>query len=319
MQLRQTGIREESDVDIELMREFVVFSRYLNFSKAAGQLNMAQPTLSSHVASMERELGFDLVHRGKRLRLTPAGKRFCAEAERMVADYDETLANCRTLAAQKAGSITFERPIRQGGIDREFDYLLLLFQEKYPAITVRKQTTTDLSLRDILESGTADAAFVFNDKIELFGDDFAEDTICLTAPDRERGPYYLWLDEADPLAQKPEIRVDEFDGCRFLIPSSIRYQSLENLARVGGGMTNQEISCTYWPGSYEECILNIRPNETMIVNDDDRKNPAYSLVKGRIYVPLVGLEEMIRPSFVFLRANDNPALETFCEFVESLE
>ena len=306
-------------MDIELMREFVVFSRYLNFSKAAGQLNMAQPTLSSHVASMERELGFELVHRGKRLRLTPAGKRFCAEAERMVGDYNETIANCRAIAAQKAGTITFERPIRQGGIDREFDYLLLLFQEKHPAIAVRKQTTPDLSLRDILESGIADAAFVFNDTIELFGDEFAEDAVCLPAPDRERGPYFLWLDKSHPLAKLPEVRTDELEGCRFLIPSSIRYQSLENLARVGADMTNQNVSCSYWPGSYEECILNIRPNETMIVNEDDKKSPAYSLVPDRVYVPLVGLEEMIRPSFVYLRGNDNPALEAFCDFIDGLE
>ena len=305
-------------MDIELMREFVVFSRYLNFSKAAGKLNLAQPTLSSHVASMEKELGFELVHRGKRLRLTPAGKRFCADAERLVSDYNATIATCRDIAKQKTGAITFERPIKQGGIDREFDYLLLLFQEQNPAIAVRKQTTPDLSLRDILDTGAADAAFVFNDSIELFDDKLAETSECLPVPDRERGPYFLWVDQSHPLAEKSEVHVGELNGCRFLIPSSIRYQSLENLAQVGAGMTNQDISCAYWPGSYEECILNIRPGETMIVSDDDRKNPAYSLVPNRVYLPLIDIEDLIKPSFVFLKSNDNPALEAFVEFVTSL-
>ena len=305
-------------MDIELMKEFVVFSRYLNFSKAANQLNMAQPTLSSHVASMERELGFELVHRGKRLRLTPAGKRFCAEAERMVSDYNATIATCREIAAQKAGSLTFERPIHQGGIDREFDYLLLMFQERHPGIAVRKQTTHDLSLLDILKKGTADVAFVFNDTIELFGDEFAGDAVCVSAPDRDRGPYYLWLAKTHPLAKQDEIRIDQIDGCKFLIPSSIRYQSLENLAQVGSGMTGQTVSCTYWPGSYEECILNIRPDEVMIVSEDDLREPAYSLVPDRIYVPLIGLEDLIKPSFVYLRDNDNPALEVFCSFIALL-
>ena len=305
-------------MDIELMREFVVFSRYLNFSKAAGKLNLAQPTLSSHVASMEKELGFELVHRGKRLRLTPSGKRFCADAERLVADYNATIASCRDLASQKAGSITFERPIKQGGIDRDFDYLLLLFQERYPAIALHKQTSPDLSLRDILETGAADAAFVFNDTIELFGGEFAADAICLAAPNRERGMYYLWLDSSHPLAQQDEVRTDQLGRCKFLIPSSIRYQSLENLAQVGGGITNQNITCSYWPGSYEECILNIRPDETMIVNDDDLKNPAYALVANRVHVPLTGLEELIKPSFVYLKSNDNPALEIFAEFIRTI-
>ena len=39
---------------------------------------------------------------------------------------------------------------------------------------------------------------------------------------------------------------------------------------------------------------------------------------NRVNVPLVGLEELIKPSFVLLKDNDNPALELFVEFIESL-
>lgn len=68
-------------------------------------------------------------------------------------------------------------------------------------------------------------------------------------------------------------------------PSSIRYQSLESLALIGGDISGTSVSCTYWPGSLEECILNIRPDETMIVNEEDLNEPAYSLVPGRRRVP----------------------------------
>lgn len=44
-------------MQLEYLNEFVVFSRYLNFSKAAAYLNLAQPTLSTHISSMEKELG----------------------------------------------------------------------------------------------------------------------------------------------------------------------------------------------------------------------------------------------------------------------
>lgn len=305
-------------MDIELLREFVVFSRYLNFSKAAKQLNMAQPTLSSHIASMEKELRLELVIRGKNINLTPAGKRFCADAERLVADYNKAIDTCRSIASQKAGTITFERPIRQGGIDREFDYLLLLFQERNPAIVVNKQSTPDLSLHDILVSGSSDVAFVFNDTIELYGDKFSAEITCLPVPDRKRGPYYLWIDSSHALAQKSEVRINELGGCKFLIPSSIRYQSLENLARIGADMTNQLVACSYWPGSYEECILHIRPDEMMIVNENELKHPAYSLVPNRVNILLADIEELIKPSFVMLKNNDNPALEQFTTFIESL-
>lgn len=302
-------------MEIELMREFVVFARYLNFSKAAGKLNLAQPTLSSHVQSMERELGFDLVQRGKRLRLTPAGKRFCAEAERLVAAYDETVASCSGIAKEKAGSLVFEKPIHQGGIDREFDMLLLIFQEQNPSVAVSKQATPEHPVREILEMGMADVAFLFNDAVELFDDDFAGKVVRLPVPDRQRGPFYLWLHKSHPLAEKQVVPLEELGKCRFLIPSSIRYQSLENLARIGSGITGTPVSCSYWPGSYEECIVNVRPDEAMIVNADDMREAAYSLVKDRIYVPLEGMEELVKPCFVYLKSNENPALTAFADFL----
>ncbi len=306
-------------MDIELLREFVVFSRYLNFSKAAGRLNLAQPTLSSHVASMERELGFDLVVRRRKIQLTPAGKRLCADAERMLASYDETLSACRGIAKQKAGSLVFERPIHQGGIDREFDTLLLKFKSRYPAISIDRQASTDRPVEEILQKGTADVTFLFNDSIELFDNDFADDVVRLPVPDRKRGPYYLWLHRTHPLARRKSVRLDELGACRFLIRSSIRYQSLEDLAHVGSRITGAPVTCTYWPGSYEECIVNIKPDEAMIVNEDDRRDVAYDLVEDRMYVRLEGMEELVKPVFVYLRSNENPALAAFASFIGQLD
>lgn len=199
-------------MDIEIMHEFVVFSRYLNFSKAAGQLNLAQPTLSSHIAAMEKELGFKLVQRGKNIGLTPAGKRFCANCERIVEDYSATVTACRELAKLKAGSLVFERPIHQGGIDREFDHLLLLFQERNPAIAISNQESTDISLREILQSGSADIAFIFNGSVEIYDDAFAASLCFVPAPVRARGPYYLWVDSSHHLASKESIGIEELGG-----------------------------------------------------------------------------------------------------------
>jgi len=310
--------RKGGIMETELMREFVVFSRYLNFSKAARKLNLAQPTLSSHVQSMERELGFELVQRSKRIRLTPAGKRFCADAERLLSAYDETLELCRGIAKEKAGSLVFEKPIHQGGVDREFDMLLLMFQDRNPSIAVSKQATPEHPVREILEKGIADVAFLFNDTIELFDDDFADKVERLGVPDRQRGPFYLWAHDSHPLAQRSSVPLEELGRCRFLIPSSIRYQSLENLARIGAGITGAPVSCSYWPGSYEECIVNIRPDEVMIVNESDMHDAAYSLLENRVYVPLEGMEELLKPCFIYLKANDNPALDAFASFLAGL-
>ena len=90
------------------------------------------------------------------------------------------------------------------------------------------------------------------------------------------------------------------------------------LFRSGASITGLPVSCSYWPGSYEECIVNIRPDETMIVSEDDMKDPAYTMVPNRTYVYLDGIETLITPAFVHLKDNDNPAVEAFAEFIRSL-
>lgn len=89
---------ERIAVDIQLIREYIVFSRFLNFSKAAAYLNISQPTLSSHIANMEHELGFQLVARLRPLCLTPAGKKFYRDAGRFLQMFDSSVAECKELS-----------------------------------------------------------------------------------------------------------------------------------------------------------------------------------------------------------------------------
>ena len=47
-------------MQIETLKEFVIFTRYSNFTKAAEALNMTQSNLSKHMQQLEQELGFTL-------------------------------------------------------------------------------------------------------------------------------------------------------------------------------------------------------------------------------------------------------------------
>lgn len=77
-------------MDMRLLQTFVVTSRTLNFRKAAEQLFLAQPTVTQHIRLLETELRVQLFDRtGRRVRLTAAGERFRAYAERVLAVYEE--------------------------------------------------------------------------------------------------------------------------------------------------------------------------------------------------------------------------------------
>ena len=73
-----------------------------SFSKAAEVSYLSQPTISSHVRNLERELGVTLLIRStKRVRPTPAGQLLYDYAKEILDLHDRALAATRDLARGK--------------------------------------------------------------------------------------------------------------------------------------------------------------------------------------------------------------------------
>jgi len=63
-----------------------------NFHQTAETLFIAQPTVSQHIRQLEKELGIELFERsGKRVRLTPAGKRFLPQAKNLLEQWHKSM------------------------------------------------------------------------------------------------------------------------------------------------------------------------------------------------------------------------------------
>ena len=57
------------------LRYFLTVAKYENFSKAADELLVSQPSISKAIMQLEQELGVQLFDRnGKRIKLNNAGK-----------------------------------------------------------------------------------------------------------------------------------------------------------------------------------------------------------------------------------------------------
>ena len=99
-------------MQLDVLREYIVLCKHLNFSHAAQELRITQPVLSKHIAALENELRFKLAERGRTLRLTPAGERFLLCAQSTVTAFDEGVSACRTCLEidQPARLLWFDRP-----------------------------------------------------------------------------------------------------------------------------------------------------------------------------------------------------------------
>lgn len=70
-------------MNVSFMKEFITFVKTLNYTKAANELFLSQPTLRAHIRAIECELGGPLVaKRDGQLTLTPHGTPVLEESPR---------------------------------------------------------------------------------------------------------------------------------------------------------------------------------------------------------------------------------------------
>lgn len=95
-------------MDIEIIREFVEFSKTLNFSKTARAINISQSAFSSHIFKLEKDLGAKLIDRRQSNALTVEGKLFLEYATSIVNSYDDVKQSSSnfTLTAKTSSEFT---------------------------------------------------------------------------------------------------------------------------------------------------------------------------------------------------------------------
>jgi len=78
---------------------FLIAAENLNFTQAAAELNMSQPSVSQHIQALEQHFGLDLFHRsGRSIELTDAGLTLLPLAREFIylsTHIDETMASIK--------------------------------------------------------------------------------------------------------------------------------------------------------------------------------------------------------------------------------
>lgn len=192
-------------MDISQAVSFLRIVERGSLTLAAADLGVTQSGLSRQVQRLEQELGADLLRRGRSgIRLTPAGERFRAFAEQVVALHRGLLADLGGAGDGLSGELR----VAASTTPSEFlvPRLVAGFTARYPDVRAVVETTDSEGVIGLVVDRRCDVGFVGArfERPHLSFDPVAEDEVLLAVP-------------ADhPLAGRAEVPLDALAGERFI-------------------------------------------------------------------------------------------------------
>jgi DNA-binding transcriptional LysR family regulator len=146
-------------MNLEQLRGFVAVAQLGNFTRAAEHLHLAQPSLSRQIASLEQDLGAELIHRSRGgSTLTVAGDALLPLARRMLADAESVHRELAELAGLQRGRVRLgATPSLCISLVAE---VLSVFHAAHPGIELYVSEQGSRRLLDELGRGELDLALI---------------------------------------------------------------------------------------------------------------------------------------------------------------
>lgn len=130
-----------------------------NFSRAAEELFMSQPTLSKKIQNLEEELGAILLVRGKgKLKLTSAGVVFYEQSREILEVEQKIISSVKNVSEDKRQ--TFSIGFMGQGIARLYSDVLNKIKEQYPNVKIEVTLLNYSEISPALDKGMIDLAVV---------------------------------------------------------------------------------------------------------------------------------------------------------------
>jgi len=146
-------------MELHQLAYFESVSRHLHFTRAAEELNVAQPSVSQQIRKLESELGSPLFHRMKpRVALTEAGKTFLPHARAVLQQLEEARIEVQELSGLAKGSLAVGAPPSVG--THLLPSALAAFGRRRPGIRLSFREGGSRTLVQLLEEGELDLAVV---------------------------------------------------------------------------------------------------------------------------------------------------------------
>jgi len=179
----------------------------LNFSRAADNMFVSQPTFSYQIKLLEEEIGFTLFERsGKGATLTPAGTQFITFLAGMREDLKRAIEQGQNFSAKYQDSISISLMVRQA----------VYFLPE--AMRLFADTNPEIQIKPIFQYENGFESFLRNEVDILFAlKEQTRQIPGIAVHDLFVSRIYLIADKNDPLTSKNLIKEDDLYGRTLMV------------------------------------------------------------------------------------------------------
>jgi DNA-binding transcriptional LysR family regulator len=206
-------------MDIRALKTFQTVVRLGSFQRAAEDLQYAQSTVTMQIQKLESELGVQLFERGKKIRLTEAGRILNRQVTYILNDIEQLRQTMADIQSGETGNIRIG--CMEPTASLRLPDILAQFCKAHPKVQVTLEIGNTVTITERVYSGDLDIG------------------IC-TAPDTDYGLKFepLFVEElvllvpiTHPLATKEEMIAEDLRGERLVLTGrNCAYRrKLENL------------------------------------------------------------------------------------------
>lgn len=209
------------------LKVFCSVARHLSFTRAAKQLGVTQPAISSHIQELEQELGVQLfVRHSNHIELTAAGEALLYHAERILRDYEKLHYDMRVHSRGLSGVL------RLGASTTIARYMLpeclASFTTKFKQIKTSLVEGNSQEIMQAVDNGSIDVGMVeSNNRLaHLRYTPIMHDEIVLLVPTtaKWRGVDVMSIDE---LKIQPLVMANDESDTTHCVASNLAEQGLK--------------------------------------------------------------------------------------------
>ena len=193
-------------MELHQLRYFLAVARTRNFSRAAEQCRVAQPSLSQQIMKLEGELEERLFERTKReVSLTPAGELFRQHAERVLDEVEQARDKMREVRGLLRGRVAL------GALPTIAPYFLptrlRAFAAKFPGIevVVHEDTTEQLARALLAKEIDVGLLSLPVERAGLVAEEFFDEDLLVALP------------AGHALAKKRALTLDDLEHEAFIL------------------------------------------------------------------------------------------------------